>query len=171
MPETVSLVPWADAPPIHHRIAVLVPMDRVDDETIAHACALAETHRARLLLIGIVPRPWPTTGLGGVCPVNLMKENVESGAARMREVVSALPDGICCTTVLRVGNRRRQLRRALTELGADALCLSTRDRSRWLLHGLIGHETPRRRARSAPAGRLGLRTLLSSPSPAPKGHR
>jgi nucleotide-binding universal stress UspA family protein len=123
------------------QIAVIVDDSDSSRGALQTAVAVSRQHRARLTLIAMAARPWPTAGLAETYPYCLEADATEDAAALVRGLAATVPSDIPCTTVVRCGNVITEVVGVVREHRCD-LVLAALQPAR-----LLGGGIDRRRAR------------------------
>ena len=111
---------------------VLAAFDGSPDAELAleHAVALAQSHRARLALVAVVP-PAPSFAWqapGGVRAAHdAMQQEMDAG---LRAAADGIPDDLSLTTRLLDGDPAREILRAAREGEHDLIVMGSRGRGR-----------------------------------------
>jgi nucleotide-binding universal stress UspA family protein len=129
---------------------VLVAFDGSPDSGLAleHATALAQTMRARLALVAVVPPSpafaWQAPG-GGRIAHDALQDELDKD---LREAADTIPDDLPLTTRLLEGDPAREILRAAREGSHDLIVMGSRGRGR-MSAALLGsvsqrvmHEAP-----------------------------
>jgi nucleotide-binding universal stress UspA family protein len=117
-------------PPRYRHILVAYDGSPEADLALAHAVAIAQTSRARLALVTVVPPPpllaWQAPGgLQG------MHDSQQSELdLRLRAAADLVPDDLSLTTRLLDGDPARELLRAAREGDHDVIVMGSRGRGR-----------------------------------------
>jgi hypothetical protein len=108
------------------RIVVIIDDPETSAMTLQNAIAAARRHRARLTIISVTPRPWPTVAMTGMCPRRLEAEAMAHVATKVRRLAETVPADIPCTTIVRCGRARKEILAILTEHPYDLVFFAPR---------------------------------------------
>jgi hypothetical protein len=108
------------------RIVVIIDDPETSAITLQNAIAAARRHRARLTIISVTPRPWPTVVMTVMCPRRLEAEAMAHVATKVRRLAETVPADIPCTTIVRCGRARKEILAILTEHPYDLVFFATR---------------------------------------------
>jgi len=108
------------------RIVVIVDDPETSLMTLQKAVAAARCHRARLTIVSVTPRPWPTVVVAGMSPRRLEAEATEHVAAMVRRLAETVPADVPCTTIVRCGRAAKELLAILSEQPCDLVFFAWR---------------------------------------------
>jgi nucleotide-binding universal stress UspA family protein len=131
------------------RIAVAVDSYADSLVVVPEAVAAARAHHARLTIICVAPRPWPTVAHAGVCPLRLEAEATVAAAAVVHRLAAALPPDMPCTTYARCGPVARSILEILRRDCTDVLFIASATPGR--RSGLHARRVVQRLLRHSPA--------------------
>ena len=118
----VALAADLYAPPVPcRRIAVVLDDSEASRVALFKAAYMARAQRATLSILRVVPPPWPTMALAGVCPDELMRDTIALAAQELRETVEQLPPDISCSMCVRAGRASAEVLRLVRAGGYDVL--------------------------------------------------
>jgi nucleotide-binding universal stress UspA family protein len=143
------------------RIVVIIDDPETSLRTLQTAVSVARRHRARLTIVSVTPRPWPTVAMAGTCPWRLEAEAMEHVGTMVRRLTETVPVDVPCTTIVRCGRAFRELLAILTERPYDLVFFAPRQ-----ARGFGGPVGRRKVVRLMRMARIDF-VLLDFPSPAP----
>ncbi|MFZ0384142.1 MAG: universal stress protein [Solirubrobacteraceae bacterium] len=143
------------------RIVVIIDDPETSVMTLQHAVAAARRQRARLTIVSVTPRPWPTVVIAGMCPRRLEAEAMERLATRVRRLAETVPADVLCTTIVRCGRAFKEILAILTEHPYDLVFFAP-----GLGCGFVGPVARWKAVRLMRMARIDC-VLLVSPSAAP----
>jgi glycine betaine transporter len=120
---------------------ILCPTDFSAPAAVAieHACDLAKTYSAKLVLMHVLPPPaYPLAEVASLPGfpdlLGQLRKRVE---ADLEALCTCIPAGITFETLLREGVPHEEIVAAARELGCDLLVIATNGRTGWR-HALLG---------------------------------
>ena len=117
-------------PPRYRHVLVAYDGSPEADLALAHAVAIAQSSRARLALVTVVPPPpllsWQAPG--GMRGIHEAEQDELSKA--LREAADGVPDDLSVTTQLLDGDPARELLRLAREADFDVIVMGSRGRGR-----------------------------------------
>src|SRR4051794_15046232 len=120
----------AAVPPRYRNVLLAFDGSHESELALAHAVAIAQTYRARLTIIAVVPPPpllaWQAPG--GMRGVHDAEQTELDGL--LRQAADGVPDDLSVTTRLLDGDPARELLRAAREGDHDVIVLGSRGRGR-----------------------------------------
>lgn len=111
---------------------ILVPIDETPAAAFAlrHVVPYAVDQGSRLMLLSIVPHPPASVAAAGMSPRRLAEDMEQKTAARLRQLVAALPQELSVTSILRRGDPAEEILRVVREEPVDLICMGARGRGR-----------------------------------------
>jgi hypothetical protein len=101
------------------RIAVILDDPETSLMALQSAIGAARHHRARLTIISVVPRPWPTVVMAGMSRASLQAEAMQQVATMVRRLTETVPADVPCTAIIRCGRVCKEILAILTEHPCD----------------------------------------------------